>query len=886
MDHNIMVWKKTSAEKAVDAEDKPNLSRSSNAIETVLNENEVKKGNFSITSDSNSKNYLAAQHSILEQEAVAGWEKAEAEVTSVKRELDEALRRKSVSEERQTHLDAALRECMQQLRFVREEQEQRVHEVVIKASSEFERARIVLDEKLADTNRRLVKFSAENSQLSKALSTKEKLIENINEHRAQAEFDFNALVTRLKSTEKENVSLKYEIRMLQKELDVRNEERVFNRRTADVAHMQHLENSKKIVKLETECQRLRLLVRKRLPGPAALAKMKNETDIFRMDNETRRRKSNFSPNNSVDFSVDSASEPYTPGKTVNPFAAEFKNKSNEISLGRVSDVGSDDKVSCAESWASALIVELDHIRTEKHMRKPSSKTIESSDVDLMDDFVEMERLANEGSETMAIGHLSTPPSSSSWIQDIVKLVAKQINISQRNLDAIMEDIKVATEDFICRNQYDDDDHWKDKLNNSLDSHKQSRSTNHIYLKPSEKSPPKESVNGLHCDQQLHSNVENSIHKIIDLFTRINYSSPGYGGSETPTGYSVRVFQWKTTELTSVLQQFVQTCENSVNGKGGGIENFMEELVTALDWTMNHCFSIQDVSSMRDAIETKFGLDESLNDIGEIKRFKDECRVLESGNKDLERRLQKETDKNGSLSFKVQELQRTVEILQKVLQNTKESKTMFEEQIDSLRLENRDLYTKLQIARVELEETREKVSTLEAELENKINCCADLESACLDLQLQLQSFNKKEMPRYEDDSRLATDLEITAASEKLAECQETILNLGKQLKDLASPKDLVIFDKFTSNPSESESISVSQSSSMNKKTSLLDKMLAEDKVSVNDLKCSTTQHVVKQNEPENANGSTKSIVRASERKSGGGGWLKKMFSKKKKRDSNK
>ena len=33
-----------------------------------------------------------------------------------------------------------------------------------------------------------------------------------------------------------------------------------------------------------------------------------------------------------------------------------------------------------------------------------------------------------------------------------------------------------------------------------------------------------------------------------------------------------------------------------------------------------------------------------------------------------------------------------------------------------------------------------------------------------------------------------DWEIIVASEKLAECQETIVNLGKQLKALVAPKD--------------------------------------------------------------------------------------------------
>lgn len=44
-----------------------------------------------------------------------------------------------------------------------------------------------------------------------------------------------------------------------------------------------------------------------------------------------------------------------------------------------------------------------------------------------------------------------------------------------------------------------------------------------------------------------------------------------------------------------------------------------------------------------------------------------------------------------------------------------------------------------------------------------------------------------------------DCHIAAASAKLAACQETIVNLGKQLKALASPLDAPLFDKVISSP---------------------------------------------------------------------------------------
>lgn len=86
-----------------------------------------------------------------------------------------------------------------------------------------------------------------------------------------------------------------------------------------------------------------------------------------------------------------------------------------------------------------------------------------------------------------------------------------------------------------------------------------------------------------------------------------------------------------------------------------------------------------------------------------------------------------------------------------------------------------------------------------------------------------------------------ELEITAASEKLAECQETILNLGKQLKALTNSQDTALLsDKLVSDLTDkSNNLAVAQPSQetkpekrlTNQRSSLLDQMKAEDHNSV-------------------------------------------------------
>jgi hypothetical protein len=66
--------------------------------------------------------------------------------------------------------------------------------------------------------------------------------------------------------EKENSSLKFNVHVLNKELEIRSQEREDERKAADNAGKQQHESVKKIAKLEEECSRLRVLIRKKLPG--------------------------------------------------------------------------------------------------------------------------------------------------------------------------------------------------------------------------------------------------------------------------------------------------------------------------------------------------------------------------------------------------------------------------------------------------------------------------------------------------------------------------------------------------------------------------------------------------------------------------------------------
>ncbi|EPS67326.1 hypothetical protein M569_07450, partial [Genlisea aurea] len=410
---------------------------------------------------------------------------------SLQRDLDRVLQQKAASEERIQHLDAALKECMQQLRSVRKEQEMRVHGAVVRTSEEFEKIRVAWEEKLAATSSKLSKLDSEKTQLVKTLSGKEKLIDDLTRQRDLIHGDFDALKLRLESFEKQNDSLKYEVLVLEKELDIRSKDSAFNFQIADIAQKQCQETTKKVAKLEMECQRLRIILGKK-----------------------------------------------------------FSKQIPATSL----TASSDDKANRSESWASALLSELEHFKNEKQ-----SGMLSHRNTDLIDDFSEMEKLASSyadrpiGSFPDFSNNENTPSDGSSnesgWLRNLLKMLVHYSHVAKRSPYEVLEDLKVALE--------------KDDPVNSFVHGERS------WCK-------------MKGDRKFNPDVYASILKILELLEGINIESC------KDSGYVVRMFQWKSEELSLILHQLVETCNALLTGTVG-LEHFTQQVASYLEWIMNHCF---------------------------------------------------------------------------------------------------------------------------------------------------------------------------------------------------------------------------------------------------------------------------------------------------------
>ncbi|XP_002994787.2 filament-like plant protein 4, partial [Selaginella moellendorffii] len=114
-------------------------------------------------------------------------------------------------------------------------------------------------------------------------------IGEVTDAKSRAEAEIKLLQHRMESVEKEKGALKYEVHVLNKQIQIRNEERDYSKRDIEALNRQHAEDTKVMNKLEAECQKLRILVRRKLPGPNALAQMKMEVESLDGGGESKRR---------------------------------------------------------------------------------------------------------------------------------------------------------------------------------------------------------------------------------------------------------------------------------------------------------------------------------------------------------------------------------------------------------------------------------------------------------------------------------------------------------------------------------------------------------------------------------------------------------------------
>ncbi|KAI3978931.1 hypothetical protein MKX01_016106 [Papaver californicum] len=842
----------------------------------------------SAQSEITTKENHVKQHTKVAEDAVAGWEKAEAEALALKDELESVTLLKLTAEDRASHLDGALKECMKQIRNVKEEHEKKLQENFLTKTKQIEKIKLEFEAQLEDLDQELHRSAAENDALSRSLHDRSAMLMKINEEKSQAEADIELLKTNIESCEREINSLKYEVHVVSKELEIRNEERNMSMKSAEVANKNHLESVKKISKLEAECQRLRGLVRKKLPGPAALAQMKQEVEYLGRDSgENRFRRSpvkNFNPHLSLlpEVSLDSVQQCHKENEylTARLLSTEEETKmlkealatrnselqdsrnmfakaanklrdmeeqlevinqqqisrklsietiteispsqiaSNPPSLTSVSEDGIDEEGSSGEGRAAEF-------QKEKRVSNGTNKVGNQNHVELMDDFLEMERLACSstaisdaihGDQNMSIdishpGNLHVEQQldvdAKSTISSQVSMKELQSKISMlfkpESKDAdvakVLEGIKLVVQEIVllpCSALYTLNGKPSAEATNNHQNALQYAGENVKFGICLNEDRKLDNTTELLLEQELSSAVS-QIHDFVvsigkEAMAVQDVSCGGYDFTQGIGEFSESVSKvlCKKVSLVEFLlglaHVLAKVGELSISVLGyKGIER-----------EINSSYCVDKVTLLENNItrstsDTEGGLSSGSMSNDTLCKCLSDLDALKSEKDNMAMELARYTENLDLVKIQLEETEKLVVELKSQLVSSKKSNSLTETQLKCMAESYRSLENRAQALETEVNLVRTELEAVNIELKEEKMNHEDALVKCKDLEEQIQRTENSSicaLPSAGDtNNKFKQEKNIADATEKLAECQETILLLGRQLKAMRPSVEL-------------------------------------------------------------------------------------------------
>ncbi|GJN41443.1 hypothetical protein PR202_gn00819 [Eleusine coracana subsp. coracana] len=770
---------------------------------------------------------ITTKDALVKQHAKS-WEKAESEASALKLQLETVTLSKLAAEERAAHLDGALKECMKQVRTVKEEGEQKLHDVVFAKTKQWEKIKAELEAKILEFEQELIRAGAENDALTRSLQERGDLLMKIDEEKAQAEAEIEVLKGTIQSGEREINTLKYELHVACKELEIRTEEKNMSVRSADAATKQRQEDVKKISKLEAECQRLRGLVRKKLPGPAALAQMKMEVEslgreygdtrvrrspaknssfhrpmspmspapdyaienlhhmqrenefltarLLSMEEETKMLKEALTKRNSelqtsrsmyaktagklrsLEVQMLNGNQhksPSTPNMDIQFDGAMSQNGSNPPSMTSMSEDGVDDEGSCTGSWANALVSELSHFKKERTVK--SSVTDGSNRLELMDDFLEMERLA------------CLPPETNGNDNTIDKMKIDEVgaNLSD-SIRNILKDIEDEADSMNANGTHHPD---MDEVSDTQSLGNPNGGLN--------------SASNCVLDQELMS----AILKIQDFVKLLDQEVSKFQGQPSYDGLCEKV--QKFSVLIEKKVKFTILRDNNNEAESNSLD-YVDKVTLLENKVQPEPLNLSGLCPLlpRSSSDPEF---EGTADAGfDVKTAVNICspeeyEQLKSEKTNLEAELVKCNEIIDATKVRLSDMEKILEDLTSKLSDSEKSNSLSETQLKCMA----ESYKSLESRKVELEKEIEvlqsKIDALTAELtDERLSHQEDL-ARYKDLEEKIERYEAEKILEDEDsDTKAKQEREIAAAAEKLAECQETILVLGRQLQAMRPP----------------------------------------------------------------------------------------------------
>ncbi|XP_010912481.1 uncharacterized protein [Elaeis guineensis] len=515
------------------------------------------------------------------------------------------------------------------------------------------------------------------------------------------------LKAKIEAAEKENAALKVELLSQSKDLQMLTLERELSNQAAETASKQHLESIKKVAKLEAECRRLRSTACKSLP--------------------------------------------------VN----EHKPVANSICMESVTDSQSDsgerllsmdNEPGCSDSWASALIAELDQFKNDKASARNLTTSIE---IDLMDDFLEMERLVSLPQANCVSSSFEPEVDSDRVAMRDSPLRVEALHLQLAELEekvAKIENEKAELEMALVdsRNQLEASCNQltvaEDKL---LEVQRQLDLANE-----SKQVATAEVVSVEAKRKALEAQLELTEQEVRKLYDKVCLLEGKIEG-EKALSAELQARADAAEAARKVLESQLESAHlevGSLNEMVGLLESKVEE---------ERASSTEFVANIRALEAVRKALDSQL-----------ESARLE---------VNKLREKVGSLEVKAEE------------ERTKS--TEFASKIEAVEAARKSLEFQLETANLEIGKLHNKMGLLEVQVSKEKALTAEFAAKCQKLESEVSRIKQDtelwQVTSSNGDLKIKKEKELAVAAGKLAECQKTIASLGQQLKSLTTLDDFML-----------------------------------------------------------------------------------------------
>ncbi|XP_062190327.1 filament-like plant protein 3 [Phragmites australis] len=573
--------------------------------------------------------------------------------------------------------------------------------------------------------------------------------------------------SRLAALEKENSALKVQLLAKSEELELRTIEKELNRRAAETASKQQLEGIKKMAKLEAECRRLQAAARR----PS--------------------------------------------------FNVELRRTSSSVCAESVTDCQSD----CSDSWASSLITELDQFKNDKGNASTRSASLATADVSVMDDFLEMERLASADSSSK--GDAEDASGQLVKLEEKVKKLAaekadreKALHESQRELRASRHRVMVTEEKSAeLQRQLNLANGEKHAMEAEMEAVEARRSE----LEGKLDLARAEIASLLDKGSVLLERLESE--KALTLELAAKYQDIEALGAEKrelcaqleASRSEAKQFSDKITLLEKKLEvertlstRLAEKCRGveALEAKKKGVELELEPARQEIASLQKRVSSLELKVQEEKASSTELAA--RCKELEALCKHGDELRSqLKSANsriidlnekvKMLEDAIDKHRPVTVELESQLQTRQAEIDtlkenfsLLEKKLESQKDLSSAYITALGASEDEKNKLASEFELKVKEAEELRGKMSLLEEQIHNEKEQSSEFAAKCQNLEEQLSSRAPGDQPVKPvaiKDLQIRKEKELAKAAGKLADCHKTIASLSSQLKSLAD------FDEF-------------------------------------------------------------------------------------------